>query len=194
MVRVLKEYALKNNVPIMQDEGLLFLLDLIKEKNVKTILEIGTAIGYSSINFCINKDIKVTTIERDENLYQEALNNIKKHNLDKQIKVILGDALDVVIEDKFDLIFIDAAKAQYTKFFNRFKDNLNNNGYIVTDNLKFHGLVGSDKSKMSHNLKGLITKIEKYIDFLKENEEFITEFVGVGDGLSVSTRRKENGS
>ncbi len=89
----------------------------------------------------VDKDIKVTTIERDLNRYKEAVNNIKRCNLEEQINIILGDALETNIEGMYDLIFIDAAKAQYIKFFNKYKENLNKNGIILSDNMSFHGLV-----------------------------------------------------
>ena len=125
IIKEIEEYAHKNNVPIMQEEGINFLCDLIKEKNIKSILEIGSAIGYSSIKMAlINKDIRVLTIERDEDRYKEAVNNINRLNLNDQIEIRLEDALESVIEGTFDLIFIDAAKGQYIKFFEKYKNNL----------------------------------------------------------------------
>ena len=118
-IKDLEEYAKINHVPIMLKDGIEFLTDYIKKNNIKSILEIGTAIGYSSIKMAlVNDDIKITTIERDSNMYNEALKNIKAFNLDNRINVIYSDALDVELNDKYDLIFIDAAKSQYIKFFN----------------------------------------------------------------------------
>ena len=109
----LEIYAKENNVPIIQKEGLNFLIEYIKQNNVKTILEIGTAIGYSSINMAlVSDDIQITTIERNEKMYKQAIENIKDFNLENRINVIYGDALDTVVQGKYDLIFIDAAKAQ----------------------------------------------------------------------------------
>ena len=187
----LEEYARDFHVPIMLKDGIEYLLEYIKNNNIKNILEIGTAIGYSSIRMAlVNDDIKVTTIERDSNMYDEALKNIKSFNLDNQINVIYKDALDVELNDKYDLIFIDAAKSQYIKFFEKFKHNLNDNGVIITDNLSFHGLV-KDSTNCSRNTKQLVKKIQNYIDFLKNNEEFDTEFISIGDGISI-TRKKSN--
>lgn len=187
----LEEYAKINHVPIMMSDGIEYLLNYIKNNNIKNILEIGTAIGYSSIRMAlVNNDIKVTTIERDSNMYNEAIKNIKSFNLSSRINVIYKDALDVELNDKYDLIFIDAAKSQYIKFFNKFKHNLNDNGVIVTDNLSFHGLV-KDSTNCSRNTKQLVKKIQNYIDFLKENKEFNTEFISIGDGISI-TRKKSN--
>lgn len=184
----LEKYAKENNVPIMLKSGIDYLTKYIKVNNVKNILEIGSAIGYSAIKMAlVNSDISVTTIERDINMYNEAVKNINAFNLSNQIKIINADALDVDIIGKFDLIFIDAAKSQYIKFFEKYKHNLEDGGVIITDNLDFHGLV-LDDSSCSRNTKQLVRKIRNYIDFLKNNEEFDTEFISLGDGISISKR------
>ena len=181
-------YAKSNNIPIMLKDGINFLTEYIKNNNIKKILEIGSAIGYSAIKMAlVSCDIQVTTIERDKSMYDEAIKNISEMELNNQINVIFDDALNVELNEKYDLIFIDAAKSQYIKFFNKFKDNLAENGVIITDNLNFHGLV-IDSSNCSRNTKQLVKKIRKYIDFLKTNEEFETEFLSLGDGISISKK------
>jgi len=189
----IKEYAINNNVPIIEDDSLEYIIKYIKDKNYLSILEIGTAIGYSSINFALSNDnIHITTVEKDINMYNLALKNIKDNNLDNRIKVINGDALDVELENKYDLIFIDAAKAQYTKFFNKYSSNLNKNGTIITDNLNFHGLVDDYKNITSKDLRELVGKIIRYIDFLKDNKEYDTKFIDIGDGISLSKKVENN--
>lgn len=188
----IEKYAEKNNVPIMQKEGIDFLIKYIKDNNIKTILEIGSAIGYSAIKMAlIDEDITITTIERDKDRYDVAVDNINKFNLNNRINIINDDAFNVVLEDKFDLVFIDAAKAQYIKFFEIFKSNLNSNGAIISDNLEFHGLTSDINNIKSRNLKQLVRKINNYNEFLKNNEEFNTIFYHVGDGVAVSKRKKE---
>lgn len=185
----LEEYAKEMGIPIMQKDGILFLVDYINKNNVKRILEIGTAIGYSAINMALaGKDIKVVTIERDKERYDEAIKNIREFGLENQIEVIFGDALETEIEGLYDLIFIDAAKAQYIKFFEKYKSNLDLNGVIVSDNLDFHGLTHKDVIIKSRNLKQLVRKINNYKEFLKENKEFHTEFLDIGDGIGISKR------
>ena len=118
LINKIKDYAVVNNVPIMTDEGIEFLTNYIKNNNVKRILEVGTAIGYSAIMMCnVRDDITVTTIERDKVRYDEAVKNVDSFNYNDRIELIFGDALEVEIEGKYDLIFIDAAKAQNIKFF-----------------------------------------------------------------------------
>ena len=190
----MEDYASEKNVPIIEKKSIAFIMKYIKEHNVKNILEIGAAIGYSAILMASAKeDAFVTTIERDEERYMECLKNVKKCGLDKKINVVFQDALDVNLSEdlKYDLIFIDAAKGQYTRFFEKYKYFLKDKGAIITDNLKFHGYVGKSDKIESKNLKGFVEKIENYIDFLKDNEEFDTKFYDIGDGLSVSTWKDE---
>lgn len=190
IVKEIRTYAKENNVPIMLDDGIEFLTKYIVENKINTVLEIGTAIGYSAIMMALaNPNIIVTTIERDEKRYLEALKNIKKLNLENRITLIFNDALDVNIEGKYDLIFIDAAKAQSIKFFEKFERNLNPGGVIVTDNLEFHGLVKKKEEEIeSRNLRALVRKVKEYINFLKANDRYETEFLSIGDGISVSKK------
>ena len=189
----IEKYAKENNVPIIEKDSICYIMQYIKEHNVKSILEIGSAIGYSSILMASsNPDTVVTTIERDEQRYMECLKNIKKCGLDKKINVVYQDALELNLTGvSYDLIFIDAAKGQYTKFFEKYKYFLNKGCVIITDNLKFHGYVGKSETIESKNLRQLVSKIESYIDFLKNNDEFETEFLNIGDGISVSKRKNE---
>lgn len=186
----IENYAKENNIPIMQKDGIEFLTNYIKEHNVKKILEIGCAIGYSAIRMClVHDDISVVTVERDESRYKEAIKNIKEFNLEKRINVIFDDAFNVDLSDKFDLIFIDAAKSQYIKFFEKFKNNLLNNGVIVSDNLDFHGLVHKNLNEIeSRNVRGIVRKLNNYIEFLNTNKEFKTDFYSIGDGIGISYR------
>lgn len=191
-IRKLEEYASEHNVPIMMPDGIEFLCDYIKKNNVKNILEIGTAIGYSAIKMAlVDKDIKVTTIERDIERYDLAIENIKNFGLEKQITVIFDDAFNIEFQETFDLIFIDAAKSQYIKFFEKFKINLNDNGVIVSDNLDFHGLVKSNEKIESRNVRGIVRKLRNYIEFLENNEEFETKFYPIGDGIGISKWQSE---
>ena len=136
----------------------------------------------------VNRNIKIVTIERDENMYKEAIRNIKIFNLQGHIKVIWDEALNVELKDKFDMIFIDCAKAQYIKIFEKFKVNLKDDGAIITDNINFHGLIADYDNIKSKSLKALLQKIKDYISFLEENKEFKTTFYDMGDGISISKR------
>ena len=190
----MEEYAKEKNIPIMEKDGIAFLMKFIKANNVKSVLEIGSAIGYSAILMASSSpDVKVTTIERDETNYMECLKNVKKCSFEQKVNVVFQDALELNLAEgtQFDLIFIDAAKGQYKNFFEKYKYFLAPGGAIVTDNLKFHGYVGKADTIESKNLRQLVTKIENYVEFLKSNEEFDTHFYDIGDGLSVSVRKNE---
>ena len=190
IIKDIKAYAKENKVPIMQDDGIDFLTTFIIKNQFKNILEIGTAIGYSAIMMALcNQNIKITSIERDEARYLEAVKNIKKLNLENRITLIFNDALNTKIDDQFDLIFIDAAKSQNIKFFEKYKKNLLPNGYIITDNIMFHGLINKDESEIkSRDLRGLVRKIKLYIEFLENNDKYKTVFYNdIGDGIAVTT-------
>ena len=185
----IKLYAAKNSIPIMRDGGIEFICQYIKEHNIKRILEIGTAIGFSAIEFArVSPDITVTTIELDIDRHIRALQNIHDSGLDSHIKAINADALQVELNDTFDMIFIDAAKGQYINFFEKYKSNLAPDGVFISDNLLFHGMVNDLTLTHNYSTIKLVKKIRKYIDFLKKNEEFETTFYEVGDGVSVSKR------
>lgn len=192
LIDEMKKYAKENNVPIMQEEGIDFLKEYVKHNNVKKVLEIGTAIGYSAILMAlVDPNIKITTIERDEIRYLEAVKNIKKFNLENRITLIFNDAENVKLKENYDLIFLDAAKAQNKKFFLLFEKNLKPAGTIITDNIYFHGLVNKKEEEIeSKNVRGLVRKIKEYIQFLKENKEYDTIFYELGDGISISKRKK----
>ncbi len=187
----LKEYAKRESIPIMQDEGIEFLTSFIEKKGINDILEIGTAIGYSAIMMAlVNPSIHITTIERDEQRYMEALKNIKKFDLENRITLIYNDALNVELEGEFDLIFIDAAKGKNKDFFNHFEKNLKSDGYIITDNMGFHGYVETPENELpSKNIQGIVRKIKDYIYFLENHMQYKTTIYKIGDGIAVTERR-----
>ena len=190
ILKEMEKYAEEENVPIMQKRGINYLCKFIEKNNIKKILEIGTAIGYSAINMAlVDKDIKIVSIERDQDKYIETLKNIKKCDLDKRISLILGDALNIELKDKYDMIFIDAAKGQYLNFFNKYKDNLSDDGFIICDNIDFHGYVENYEKIENRNLRQLVGKLIKFIKYLKDSDEFETKFYKVGDGISISFRK-----
>ena len=171
----MEKYAEEENVPIIEKQSIAYIMKYIQDNNIKSILEIGSAIGYSTILMASSKpDVYVTTIERDEKRYMQCLKNVKECEMDKKINVVYQDALELNLPEdtKFDMIFIDAAKGQYTRFFEKYKYFLKDNGTIITDNIKFHGYVGHSDTIDSSNLKSLVQKIESYIDFLKNNTVF----------------------
>ena len=191
IIKEIKKEAKENKVPIMEDDGIDFLTTFIIKHQIKNVLEIGTAVGYSAIMMALaNPKVKITSIERDEKRYLEAVKNIKKLGLENRITLLFRDALTVKWQDTIDLVFIDAAKAQNIKFFELFSRNLQDGGYIITDNMYFHGLVEKNEKEIeSHNVRGIVRKIKEYINFLKENEDYETTIMPIGDGIAVSKKR-----
>ena len=184
------KFAEENDVPIMQNEGIAFLIMLLKVKKPLRILEIGSAIGFSSSMMALNSDAKIDTIERDPKMIGECKKNHSELNLIERINLIEGDALDtfeIVKDNKYDLIFIDAAKAQYIKFFEMYSPLLNDNGVILSDNLYFHDLLFTEVN--NRDLRQLVRKVGKYNDFLVNHPDFETHIFKIGDGIGVSTKK-----
>ena len=189
MFEDLKDYAKEYKVPIIRDEGLEFLLFQIEKNGCKSALEVGTAIGYSAIRMA-HLGLDITTLERNEEMFKEAISNIKKYNLENKIEAVYTDALLYTPSRKYDLIFIDAAKAQNLKFFLRFTPFLNDNGIVIVDNLNFHDLVNTPFSEIkSKNVRSLVRKISEFKEWLKNNPDWDTTFTDQGDGMSVSKRK-----
>ncbi len=186
------DYAIKNNVPIITDDGLLCLLNIIKLSKSKSILEVGTAIAYCAMHMAdLSDDMHIDTIERKKDMYNIALENVKKANMQDKINLIYGDALEVEIDEnkKYDLIFIDAAKSQYIKFFEKYEKHLSENGIIVSDNLLFHGLIEHETAEVGKDLRAMLRKIRNYNDWLKNNDKYDTTFLRIGDGMAISIKK-----
>ena len=192
MIEQIKQKALKDGVPIIKDDGLVFLLDLIKKKNYKRILELGTAVGYSAINIAkINKDIHVDTIEKNGDMYKQAIININNESLNNQIDVYHLPIEDFKTDKKYDLIFVDAAKAQYGKYLEMFIDNLDEKGIMFFDNMVFHGLINDIEHIESRSLRNLLKKLYKFREMVRNDERFdIMLCDNIGDGILLLSRRE----
>lgn len=186
----LRKQANQDNIPIITEEGIRFLSQIVRMSKVQTILEIGTAIGYTSIALAKQHDVQITTIERDLDMIVAATKNIKDSGYEHRIKLIQDDALLVNPDSigPFDLIFIDAAKAQSTNFFLKYKHRLNQGGIIVADNLLFHGRM-MDNDGVSAQLRAMLRKIDEFNHFIFEQNDFDTSIYPVGDGMSISIHK-----
>ncbi len=192
LIREMEAYAHEHSVPIMEKESVSFLCDWIRKHSIQRILEIGTAIAYSAICMasCDNQ-ISVVSVERDDERYAQAVKNVQKAGLKNRITLIHQDALEYEAQGMFDLLFIDAAKAQYLKFYDRYERNIPIGGYIVSDNLSFHGFVEHPEIIRSRHLKQMVRKITAYRDFLTTDEKLDTELINVGDGIAISRKKAE---
>lgn len=188
LIDKMEKYAKENYVPIARKDNINYLKELIANEKLFNVLELGSAIGYSAICMAsVDAKVRVTTIERNKIMYKEAVNNIKEAGLENQIDIIFDDIFNVELDDKYDLIFIDAAKAQYVKFFEKFSPLLNDNGVIISDNIELLDLQRLTDSKKSRKL---IEKMHGYKRYLEGLEEYKSEFLSIGDGFAIT--RKNN--
>lgn len=189
----IKEYAINNKTPIIMEDSLQYIKELISKQKVLKILEIGTAISYSALHFVsVDKNIILDTIERNQEIFEVAKNNVLEYDVYQQIRLHYGDALEYPLEsldENYDLLFIDAAKAQSQKFFERYLPLLKEDAVIITDNMNFHDVDVNDPN-ISKNLRNMLKKIERYHDWLVNHPDFETEFVDLGDGLAITKKRK----
>ncbi|QCT75048.1 O-methyltransferase [Macrococcoides canis] len=186
------QYAKDHDVPIMDKISVEFVKQLIRIHKAQSILEIGTAIGYSALHFAsVNSDVHVTTIERNEEMYNIALQNFEKFKTN-QIRPVYMDALEAfhdVNDMQYDILFIDAAKAQSMKFFELYSPLVKQGGLIITDNILYHDFVGNIEIVRSRNIKQMVRKIEKYNTWLSEHPDYDTNFLDIGDGMSISIKK-----
>ena len=191
----MKQYAQDFDVPIIQDQGLELMLQLLRIKQPQSILEIGTAIGYSSLMMARHlPNTHIVSIERDPKRYNESIAYHERSTIKEQVTLIEADALKIANEElpiqKYDVIFIDAAKAQYQKFFEKYEPLLKEDGMIISDNLIFHGHIFDNNQKQSRNLKQLVRKINRYNDWLANHPNYDTLLLPIGDGVAISLKKK----
>ena len=187
----IKQKALEEHIPIIMDDTLEVIENYLKENKPQRILEIGTAVGYSAICFTeiLAEDGQIDTIERDSERVKEAKENIKKAEVENKINIYEGDAVEILptLKNKYDVIFIDAAKGKYPFFLKEALRMLNTNGIIFADNILYKGYVMSDYNK--HKQRTAVRNLREYIKEVNENPELETEILEVGDGLAISKKK-----
>lgn len=191
----IEKKALERNIPVMQKEGIEFLIRTFQSHQCHSCLEIGSAIGYSAMMMASNiDDFDVETIELDKERYLEARKNIEENGLSEQIHIYLDDALTFecqqLIHQQFDCLFIDAAKAQYQKFFEKYMPLVNDNGICIVDNLDFHGMIFDIDHIKNRNTKQLVKKIKRFKDWIFNHDEYDVEYHQVGDGICIIQRKE----
>lgn len=183
-----KQKALENHIPIIMDDTLEVIEKQLKNNPPKKILEIGTAVGYSAMCFSefLQEDGKIDTIERDKERIKQAKINIKNVGVEEKINIYEGDAVDILptLNEKYDMVFIDAAKGKYPFFLNESLRMINENGIIFADNILYKGYVMSDYNK--HKQRTAVRNLREYIKEVSENPNLETEILEIGDGLAIS--------
>lgn len=187
----IKEEALNEHIPIIMDDTLEVINKLLENKKVTKILEIGTAVGYSAICFSefLDQNGYIDTIEREEDRVEKARENIKRAEVADKIHIHFGDAVEILptLNDKYDMIFIDAAKGKYPFFLSHALRLLANGGIILADNILYKGYVMSDYNK--HKQRTAVRNLREYLKEVNENPNLETEILEVGDGLAVSKKK-----
>ena len=190
IIQDIKNESLDENVPIITDEVLNYMIFTARNIKARNILEIGTATGYSGLflaQIANENSGFLTTMEIDEIRYGKAVENFKKLRLFEKNKMIFGDALEEISKldknVKYDFIFIDASKGQYLRFFEMSYELLNENGIIFIDNLMFRGLVATDKEEIPKRYKTIVKRLKEFIE--KLNEEYNFVLLPFGDGVGI---------
>ena len=188
----MEQYAQEHHVPIMQLSGIEALSQILRIQNPKSILEIGTAIGYSAIRMAkALPNTSIVTIERDTNRVEVAKQFIAKSNVESQITVIEGDALEVEIDrnSTFDAVFIDAAKGQYMKFFEKYSPLVPSGGVLYIDNMYMHGLSDLDIKEVPKRKRTMIRNLKQFSDWIMQHPDYTSAFFPIGDGLLICLKR-----
>ncbi len=187
-LEILKKKALEDHIPIIMDDTLRTIDKILSQRKINKILEIGTAVGYSAICFTkfLSENGKIDTIEREHDRVEEAKININKTEVGDKINIYEGDAVEILptLNEKYDVIFIDAAKGKYPFFLHEAERLICDGGIILADNVLYKGYVMSDYNK--HKQRTAVTHLREYLKEVKENPNFKTEILEVGDGLAVS--------
>lgn len=183
----IKEKALAEHIPIIMDDTLEKIKEILEHEKPKKILEIGTAVGYSASRFVqFAPQAIVDTIELDEQRAKEAIQNVKKIGIEKNVNIIIGNAVDILptLNGEYDIIFIDANKGKYPVFLNEGIRLAKNGGIILADNILYKGYVMSDYNK--HKQRTAVRHLREYIQMASENPSLETEILEIGDGLAIS--------
>lgn len=187
-INLIKKKALEEHIPIIMDDTLTVIGNILEKNKPAKILEIGTAVGYSAICFSkyLAENGRIDTIERDEERIKEAKINIKKMGLEEKIHIYEGDAVEILptLNEKYDMVFIDAAKGKYPFFLKESLRMISKDGIIFADNILYKGYVMSDYNK--HKQRTAVRNLREYIKEVTENENLETEILEVGDGLAIS--------
>ena len=183
----IKQKALENHIPIIMDDTLEKIKEILKQEKPSRILEIGTAVGYSASRFVeYAPDAIVDTIELDEERANEAIENLKKIGIEEKVHVFIGNAVEILptFTEKYDMIFIDANKGKYPIFLEEAIRLSKKGSFIIADNILYKGYVMSDYNK--HKQRTAVRHLREYIQMATENENLDTEILEVGDGLAIS--------
>ena len=194
-ILAMKKYAHEQHVPIMEDEGISHLTALLVEQKPEGILEIGAAIGFSALKMArALPKARLDTIERDDMRFEKAIEFIRDSGYHEQIRIFRADALEMdlnLLENGYDAIFIDAAKGQYERFFEKYEVLLNSGGVIYCDNMHMHGMSAVPLSEIPRRKRTMIRNLRKFRERMMAHADYDTKLLQIGDGIMVCKKREK---
>ncbi len=190
----MEQFAVEHHVPIMDNDGIDLFISLLRLQNPERILEIGSAIGYSAIRIAeALPKASIVTIERDTERYLKAVDYIARSGFEQRIAIIEADALLTdsadVFDKTYDALFIDAAKGQYKRFFEKYASTLNTGGVIYCDNMFMHGIVLLEDKDIPRRNRTMIRNLKEFTEWVMNNPEYETSLLPVGDGLLIAVKK-----
>ena len=191
----MEEYAEQNNIPIMDSDAIETFLGLLSIQRPSSILEIGSAIGYSAIRMAGSlPTASITTIERDEQRYKQAVDYIRNSGYGNRIQIIEADALEfdmaILSEEMYDALFIDAAKGQYKRFFEKYSPKVKTGGAIYCDNMFMHGMVLQEDVDLPRRKRTMIRNLREFTGWIMAHPDYNASLLPVGDGILIAIKKE----
>ena len=191
LIAEIREKALADGVPIMEDESLDYVRRFLKENSVSSLLEIGTAVAYSSIAFASYvEDLNIVTVENDEERYRQAVSNIERAGLGGRITPILADARHYKLDGKFRCLFLDGPKAHNQELYKIYRDNLSDDGIIIVDDVYLYGILDDPNRKIKRRLRPLVKKLRDFRQEMLSDPAYESSYLQIGDGLLICKKRE----
>lgn len=190
----MEQFAKEQHIPIMELVAIESLLQFLRMQQPKSILEVGSAIGYSAIRMAFTlPEAVLTTIEKDESRFQLAAGYLEQSELTSRIQLLHGDALEIDIDSfsrtNYDALFIDAAKGQYQRFFDKYSPLVPSGGVIYCDNMLMHGFTEIDIQEVPRRKRTMVRNLQQFTKWLMNHEQYETTFLPIGDGITISIKR-----
>lgn len=194
LILQIEQYAEDNHVPIMDRNSIETFLGLLQLQNPQQILEIGSAIGYSAIRMATSlPNAMITTIEREPTRYEKAVEFIDQANLGDRITIIEADALeleeDFIVKKTYDALFIDAAKGQYKRFFEKYAPTVASGGFIYCDNMFMHGMVLEDIATIQRRKRTMIRNLKAFTSWIMTHPDYEATLLPIGDGVLIAKKK-----
>ncbi|MCR5066550.1 MAG: O-methyltransferase [Erysipelotrichaceae bacterium] len=191
LIKQIREQAVKDGVPVMEEESIDYVRRFLKENSVRSMLEIGTAVGYSSIVFASYiEDLRIVTLENDPERHRQAVANIERAGLSDRIKPLLADARQFSLDEKFQCLFLDGPKAHNEELYKIYRDNLTDDGIIIVDDVYLYGILDDPQRKIKRRLRPLVNKLRAFREEMLSDAAYESTYLQIGDGLLICKKRE----